>query len=131
MIKLGTFCLLAGLLLTGSAACGGATNQTVTPGQPTSAAPLPSVSPTGDGGGVGTATPSSGAGRQIFAANCAGCHGSDGSGGFGPDIRNVNDLTRVQKQVTNGGAQMPAFNDQLTPAQIKAVSQYVAHGFKT
>jgi len=32
----------------------------------------------------------------------------------------------VQKQVTNGGAKMPAFNAVLTKAQIAAVAKYVA-----
>jgi sulfite dehydrogenase len=32
----------------------------------------------------------------------------------------------VQKQVTNGGGVMPSFKGKLSPAQIKAVADYVS-----
>ena len=138
MRKVVTAIVIAAMVLAVvAAACGGATNQTITPGEsPTSAAPLPSVSPTGGGTptgtptGGGTATPSAD-GAAIFAADCATCHGAKGTGGFGPNITNIRDLARVKNQVENGGAQMPAFKGQLTPAEIQAVATFVAGGLKS
>jgi alcohol dehydrogenase (cytochrome c) len=69
------------------------------------------------------------AGRQIFANNCATCHGATGHGGNGgPDLTTIpsaKQLSVVVKQVTNGGAAMPAFKGQLTSAQIDDVAAYV------
>ena len=36
------------------------------------------------------------------------------------------DVSIVQRQVTNGGAVMPAFKGKLTDAQIRAVARYVS-----
>lgn len=74
------------------------------------------------GGGAGAE------GSTIFAENCASCHGSDGSGGFGPSLQNRSDLSveRVTEQVTNGGGEMPSFEGQLSEEQIAAVADYVS-----
>jgi quinohemoprotein ethanol dehydrogenase len=76
-------------------------------------------------GGGGNVT----AGQQVFAENCATCHGATGHGGNGgPDltaIPSAKQLSVVVKQVTNGGGGMPAFKGQLTKAQINDVSAYV------
>lgn len=109
------------------AACGGTTNQTATPGEPTSAAPLPSVSPTdgGGGGGGGETTAPEADGEEVFAANCSSCHGETGQGGFGPDLTGMQDVSLVKETVTNGRGQMPAFGGQLSAAEIAAVAGYV------
>jgi alcohol dehydrogenase (cytochrome c) len=69
------------------------------------------------------------AGQQIFADNCAGCHGQSGTGGNGgPDLTTIpsaRNIERVVAQVTNGGGGMPAFKGTLTPKQINDVSAYV------
>jgi len=47
----------------------------------------------------------------------------------GPDLTalpTAKDEAKVVAQVTNGGAGMPAFKDQLSAQQIKDVSAYVA-----
>jgi mono/diheme cytochrome c family protein len=80
---------------------------------------------TGPSGG-GTA-----AGKQVFAsAGCGGCHtlkDAGASGNVGPNLDALKPSeARVEKQVTNGGAAMPAFKGRLTAAQIKAVATYVA-----
>ena len=71
-----------------------------------------------------------GSGAAIFATRCAGCHGADGGGGFGPTIGggvvvarypNVADQVAV---VTEGRGAMPSFRDSLTPEQIAAVVAY-------
>jgi cbb3-type cytochrome c oxidase subunit III len=70
-------------------------------------------------------------GADIFKLGpCAGCHtmaAAGTKGTTGPNLDQISGLTLaiVVKQVTNGGAQMPAFVGTLTDAQIQAVSQYV------
>jgi cbb3-type cytochrome c oxidase subunit III len=79
----------------------------------------------GQGGGA-TAT----SGKDIFSANCGSCHTLADAGTSGTTGPNLDDLkpafARVQRQVINGGAIMPAFKGQLTDAQIKAVAKYVS-----
>jgi len=80
-----------------------------------------------NGGGNGSGDDS--AGKTIFAANCAGCHGADGTGGVGPDLTTLPaaaDQAAVVKQVTNGGAVMPAFSGQLSDQEIQDVAAYVS-----
>ena len=78
----------------------------------------------GQGGGPPTS------GKDIFAANCGSCHTLKDAGTSGTVGPNLDDLmpslARVQRQVTNGGAIMPAFKGKLTPAQITAVAKYVS-----
>jgi quinohemoprotein ethanol dehydrogenase len=69
------------------------------------------------------------AGKQVFSANCAVCHGATGKGGNGgPDLTAIPSAKNYQTvvgQVTNGGAGMPPFKGTLTPKQIRDVSTYV------
>jgi cytochrome c6 len=78
--------------------------------------------------GAGGKTPTSG--KDIFTANCGSCHtlaDAGSSGTIGPNLDQLKPaFARVQRQVINGGAVMPAFKDKLTPAQIKAVAKYVS-----
>jgi mono/diheme cytochrome c family protein len=73
-------------------------------------------------------------GEAIFATRCSSCHGTDGSGGFGPALAGgvvVADFPNPKDQeavVTNGRGSMPSFNDSLTPSQISAVVEYTRHG---
>src|SRR5262249_36410967 len=76
-------------------------------------------------------------GADIFKLGpCAGCHALKAAGSKGnpnapgspPDLEAIGSkltLAIVVNQVTKGGASMPAFASQLTPAQIQAVAQYV------
>jgi mono/diheme cytochrome c family protein len=72
------------------------------------------------------------AGKEVFAQNCATCHGATGhGGGGGPDLRTMPKAQSVEgtvEQVTNGGAAMPAFKGILSPQEIKDVATYVAKG---
>lgn len=77
-----------------------------------------------------TAAAGSAQGKSIFVANCGSCHtlaaaGTNGTVGPNLDQKQPN-KARVVKQVTNGGAIMPAFKGRLSPAQIDAVATYVA-----
>ena len=80
--------------------------------------------------GKAVASKTSTSGKDIFTANCGSCHtlkDAGTSGTTGPNLDQLKPaLARVQKQVTNGGAVMPAFKGTLTPAQIAAVAKYVA-----
>jgi len=71
-------------------------------------------------------------GKDIYDKNCASCHGAGGAGGMAPAL---NDEKRTQAAVlaitTAGkgnttGKNMPAYATKLTPAEIIAVSKYVA-----
>jgi mono/diheme cytochrome c family protein len=75
--------------------------------------------------GGGTAS-----GEMVFAqAGCGGCHtlaAAGSSGQVGPNLDDL-DLTvdGVEDQVRNGGGGMPAFEGDLSDAEIQAVAQYV------
>jgi mono/diheme cytochrome c family protein len=106
------------------AACGGDSSSTSTSSSSTPSTPS-----------TGAATQSSGGaapdGAKIFAsAGCASCHtlkAADSNGQTGPNLDELKpDQATVEQQVTNGGGGMPAFKDSLSPAEIKAVSAYVA-----
>jgi mono/diheme cytochrome c family protein len=70
-------------------------------------------------------------GAAIFkGAGCAGCHTLAAAGATGTTGPNLDQLKPamdiVVRQVTNGGAVMPAFKGKLNPAQIQAVAKYVS-----
>jgi alcohol dehydrogenase (cytochrome c) len=85
----------------------------------------------GTGAGVGHAgeAPTAGdaaAGEQVFADNCSGCHGLDGTGANGgPSLVTKNDREAVLRQVRNGGGGMPAFKGTLSEKEIQDVASYV------
>jgi mono/diheme cytochrome c family protein len=70
-------------------------------------------------------------GAKIFkGAGCGGCHtlsAAGATGTVGPNLDQLKPNTDiVVRQVTNGGAVMPAFKGKLSAAQIQAVAQYVS-----
>ena len=69
-------------------------------------------------------------GKQVFTTNCSSCHtlkDANARGQVGPNLDDLKpDQPTVQRQVTNGGAAMPAFKGQLSDAEIRAVAQYVS-----
>ena len=71
-------------------------------------------------------------GRTLFLANCAVCHGQDGSGTTrAPSLvsgpRAGLTLEELRAKIARGKplAGMPAFKRSLSPAQINAVARYV------
>jgi mono/diheme cytochrome c family protein len=70
------------------------------------------------------------AGRTIFTAQCASCHGLGGQGNLGPAFtggRLLRDFPNPQDQVTfvsQGRGVMPAFSGILSHAQIESVVAY-------
>jgi quinohemoprotein ethanol dehydrogenase len=66
------------------------------------------------------------AGEQVFADNCSGCHGVNGTGANGgPTLVRQNDRQAVMEQVRNGGGGMPAFEGTLSDDEIQDVAAYV------
>ena len=86
--------------------------------------------PDNEGGGGGAATEGGADGETVFAeAGCGNCHtlGAAGaSGTIGPNLDETNSSEEaVVSQVTNGGNGMPAFRDQLSDDEIRAVARFV------
>lgn len=69
------------------------------------------------------------AGRSTFTTSCGGCHtlaAAGTSGTVGPNLDQLKpNYQAATAQVTNGGAQMPAFKGQLSKQQIADVAAYV------
>jgi cbb3-type cytochrome c oxidase subunit III len=69
-------------------------------------------------------------GKAIFTAECSSCHTLKAAGATGTVGPNLDQLKPAEpivvRQVTNGGAIMPAFKGKLSPAQIQAVAKFVA-----
>lgn len=81
----------------------------------------------GGGGASGNGAPT---GASLFSSNCATCHGSDGSGGVGPQLSDGKsaqafpDVADEIQVVTNGRNGMPPFGNQLSAAEISLVVEY-------
>jgi mono/diheme cytochrome c family protein len=66
-------------------------------------------------------------GGKLFAAKCAGCHGSSGEGNLGPALSGVADRMSEADQievVSHGRGTMLAFSPALSDEQIAAVVAY-------
>jgi mono/diheme cytochrome c family protein len=80
------------------------------------------------------ATGTANAGRTIFATRCAGCHGADGGGGFGPAlgggvvVERFPNVAAQEAVVANGRGSMPTFQGSLTPEQIATVVAFTRTG---
>lgn len=72
-------------------------------------------------------------GESVYKANCTSCHGSDGGGLVGPNLRNevykhVRKIEDIYEVVNNGAAAgaMPAWKNRLEQNERVLVSAYVA-----
>ena len=132
----GILTLVAALLATVTlAACGGDSSDVDDRGGVDSPSGRPATTSAPSTPNTGAATQSAGGaapdGAKIFAsAGCASCHtlkAADSNGQVGPNLDDLKPSERWStKQVTNGGGGMPSFKDALSPAEIQAVSDYVA-----
>lgn len=71
-------------------------------------------------------------GRDIFANNCAVCHGDKGQGGEGiplHDYTRLADQTVVLKQILRGGHYMPPFGGILDDRQVAAAATFIRNSF--
>ena len=115
MFRLGIAVSLVALAVV--SACGGSDNSSSGGGSSSSSA-------------SGSASASAAQGKQVFNANCKGCHTLKDAGATGSVGPNLDDLApdkaTVVRQVNNGGGPMPAFKGKLSSAQINAVASYVS-----
>jgi mono/diheme cytochrome c family protein len=66
------------------------------------------------------------AGEALYEANCASCHGTDGTGGSGPNlVEEAPPKSEVIELVYYGEDAMPAFSDSLEDQEIADVTAYV------
>jgi mono/diheme cytochrome c family protein len=71
------------------------------------------------------------AGRAVWIASCARCHGAAGGGGAGPRLTGDRIVERFPTDaalvalVASGRGGMPAFSGRLEPEEIEAVAAYV------
>ena len=69
-------------------------------------------------------------GEAVFTENCGSCHTLAAAGTTGTTGPNLDDLApdaaQVESQVRSGGGGMPAFEGQLSDAEIMAVAEYVS-----
>ncbi|MNS22210.1 Cytochrome c [compost metagenome] len=66
--------------------------------------------------------------KAFFGANCAGCHGAAGEGGFGPNLKKVEAKGDkfIAERLTQGSPKgMPAYAEQLSAGDLKALTAYV------
>jgi mono/diheme cytochrome c family protein len=76
-----------------------------------------------------TAAPGGPDGATIYASDCAGCHGANMEGGFGPALANTTmGLAEIESVTAGGAGAMPGFAASLSGAQITAVSQFILDG---
>jgi mono/diheme cytochrome c family protein len=79
----------------------------------------------GGGQGAGGDDP-----QSLFTSNCGSCHvleKAGTSGAVGPNLDEAQPtFEEAVRQIRNGGGGMPAFGDQLTDEQIRALARYVS-----
>lgn len=77
------------------------------------------------------ATQTIAAGKTLFDAQCAWCHGAGGDGGTGPNLhgrlRHATDYKSIVEIITSGipGTEMPSFRSPLTARHIGQIAAYV------
>jgi cytochrome c5 len=63
---------------------------------------------------------------EIFQQKCQNCHGAQGQGARGPSLLKLNKSdVEIRQTIHNGHDKMPAFGNQMTPAQMDTVVAYV------
>lgn len=67
-------------------------------------------------------------GKDVFAAQCAACHGERGGGGQGPALAGndaLDDRAYVVRQIKNGSRFMPPFGSVLSSRELAAVATFI------
>ncbi len=71
-------------------------------------------------------------GRDLFAQNCAACHGAQGEGAFGTRLQGferLNNATALARTIVHGMNTMPGFGGSLSDEQIAAVGTFVRNSW--
>lgn len=66
-------------------------------------------------------------GSALFAQSCSSCHGTNGTGGFGPNLHHE-DLSDAQitQKIKNGvSGKMPPFSSKYNDAQVQTLVVYI------
>jgi mono/diheme cytochrome c family protein len=67
--------------------------------------------------------------KAVFTASCGSCHVLEDAGTTGTTGPNLDEsqpgLEEAERQIAEGGGGMPAFRDQLSEDQIRALAEYV------
>ncbi len=67
--------------------------------------------------------------KAIFTASCGSCHILEDAGTTGTTGPNLDEsqpgLEEAERQIAEGGGGMPAFEDQLSEEQIRALAEYI------
>jgi len=69
-------------------------------------------------------------GQELYAKHCAGCHGAEGKGAFGPDLSGEYKYGKtdmaVEESISYGRpGNMPGFEKKLSSEQIKTLTDYI------
>ncbi len=83
---------------------------------------------------VAVSPQSSAIGKQLFAANCAACHGANGEGGAGPNLHGIatrKSLADTIAFIENPSGAMPKlYPDTLSATQVQEVATYIRTSFR-
>ena len=80
----------------------------------------------GPGGGRFAAVAATATASEIFGQKCQGCHGVKGQGQQGPSLLKLDDSdAEIRQTIQNGRGRMPAFGNQMSPAQIDSLIAHV------
>lgn len=125
MMKKWLLAIIFGTVLT-LAACGGAGNDN-NDNEPPANDNAAEEQDKGDTNGAGEAVDTAAA-EEVFANNCAMCHGADLSGGAGPDLTNVGSkysADEIKDIVQNGKGQMQP-QKQVTGDDLDNLANWLA-----
>ena len=83
--------------------------------------------PNGATMGAAVVSPRADGGRDLFARNCAHCHGDDARGDEGPTLHNLAmSDARIAKRIKEGiKGEMPKFGSKLNDTDIAALIAYL------
>lgn len=100
------------------------------PSSPAAAVPPSPAALTPPAAAPAAAAESDADGQALFAKYCAGCHGAEGKGAFGPDLSGDYKYGKtslaVQESISFGRPKnMPAFENKLSSEEIEAVTGFI------